>query len=290
LGKTGLIKHLFSLLESDGIKCIFVDLQGTSSFNDLVSKLAGSIANSFPQKSYEKVWEALKKMKPIISFDQFSGLPEVSFNFHSEEDSFHTFGSLMNLLQDQGSEILLAFDEFQQIIRYGDNDVEGKLRNEMQQFSGLNYLFSGSQTHLLARMFQDGSRPFFGNVQKLHLEKIEREVYREFIVQKFAENRKQIQSEDVHDILEWTSIHTYYTQYFCNQLFLETGNEVTNENINQLKWKILDMRRQDHFQLKDILSSGHWKLLVATAGEEKLRKPTSRIISDKYNLGTPAVS
>ncbi|MDA1122325.1 MAG: hypothetical protein O2887_17875 [Bacteroidetes bacterium] len=41
VGKTGLIKHLFSKLEPQGTKCIFVDLQGTPSFNELVGKLAG---------------------------------------------------------------------------------------------------------------------------------------------------------------------------------------------------------------------------------------------------------
>ena len=54
----------------------------------------------------------------------------------------------MSLLQDQSPEILLVFDEFQQIIRYSENEVEGKIRNDMQQYSGVSYLFSGSHTHL----------------------------------------------------------------------------------------------------------------------------------------------
>lgn len=285
LGKTGLLRHLFHHLPDH--RAIFVDLQGTESFNGLVEKFAEGIGRVFPEGRYKKLWQALKSLRPSIEFDPYSGLPQISFNFVRSGEAHQTMLGLFSMLDDLKEPVLVAFDEFQQILNYPEQQTEGELRSLMQEFNSLKFLFSGSQTHLLTSMFSSGSRPFFGFAQRLYLEKMDKEVYGQFIKDSFKRHGKAINGDMIGDILDWTEAHTYYTQYLCNQLFLETQKEVKKEDLNALKLKILNVSRQDFFQWRDVLSSGQWKLLVAIAKETNLYKPTSIHIQRKYNLTTP---
>lgn len=284
LGKTGLIQHFFHL--STSLKGIFIDLQGTTSMRGMIEKLAASVSEVFPERSHQNIWKVLKSLRPTITFDPLSGYPEFGFNFRSDQEAQNTLRGLLKLLSEQREEIVIAFDEFQQILSYSEPGVEGTLRSELQSFPGLKFIFSGSQTHLLAGMFQEGSRPFFGSVQKLYLEKINPDLYLQFILDHFRKGSKQIAPETVEDILNWTDVHTYYTQYVCNQLFLESGKTVSSDKLQELKWRILQTSRQDYFLLRDLLAIGQWRLLVAAAKEEQLYQPMSKTITDRYQLGT----
>ncbi len=286
LGKTGLIRHLAHHLVD--YKVLFIDLQGTESLQGLVEKLADSIALAFPERKNERVWAVLKSLRPSIEFDPYSGLPQISFQFSKPEEIQHTLHNLLSMLNNQDQPTLLAFDEFQQITNYPESNVEGILRSEMQQFTSLCYLFSGSQTHLLSRMFASGTRPFFASVQRLFLEKIDEKVYAHFIQNQFKRHGKTITLDLVNDLLIWTECHTYYTQYFCNQLYLESSSDITSADLNQIKLKILQTSKNDFYLWRDVLAAGQWKLLVAIGKEEALYQPNSQVILKKYNLATPA--
>lgn len=288
LGKTGLIRHFFNHIEKRGKgKGIFIDLQGTRSFFDLVEKLAEGISFAFPERRNVKIWKVIKSLRPNISFDPLTGTPQVGFDFKNDNDAKHSLRSLLDVLSKQSTNVVLAFDEFQEISNYDNPAIEGMIRSEMQAFPKVNYLFSGSKTHILNRMFQVGSRPFFGSVQKLYLEKLDPGVYGRFIHRKFKNAGKLISMDQVNDILEWTMVHTYFTQYLCNQIYLDPGKERTVKNIDRIKWQILETSKQDYYQLREILPKGQWKLLVAIGKEEKLYKPTSRDMMTTYALNTP---
>jgi hypothetical protein len=285
LGKTGLIRHLFGQIKQPGI---FVDLQGTESINGLAEKLAEGIGNTFPEKSHTKIWNALKSLRPTLSFDPFSGSPQFGFNFQQADEGRHTMQSLLELLSKQSKNTVIAFDEFQQIMDYPDKATEGIIRSQVQKFPNVRFLFSGSQTHLLSAMFEEGSRPFFANAAKLYLEKLDPSIYGDFILEKFAEVKKTIAEDQVREILRWTDTHTYYTQYFCNQLCMGTSRKITADHIETLKWKILQTSRQDFFLVRDLLTRSQWRLLTAVAKEEALYQPYARKAIDTYRLSTPA--
>jgi len=288
LGKTGLIKHYFRKLDKTGKeKGIFIDLQGTTTLNGLIEKLAVGISTAFPEKNHQKLWNAILSFRPNISFDPLTGSPQIGFDFKTTTEAKKGLGSLLALLSKQKIDVVLAFDEFQEIANYTDLNMEGIIRSEMQSFPSLRYLFSGSKTHLLNQMFQEGSRPFFGGVQKLYLAKLNNEIYSKFILKKFERAEMKIDVRQVEDILNWTQTHTYYTQYICNQIFVETKDRLSAKHLDQIKWRILQVSKQDFFQLRDIISKGQWRLLVAIAKEEHLYQPTSTRIMDKYKLNTP---
>ncbi len=285
LGKTGLLHHFLHHRKRNEIG-VFVDLLDASDMKGLVSKMSEAILRAFPEeKKYKAIWETIKKLRPTISFDEFSGLPQVSLGLSNEQEAEKSLANLLSSLASRPEQTVLIFDEFQQVIHFEDSHVESIIRSEMQRHPKLHYIFSGSKTHLLSRIFQDSGRPFYGMVQSLHLEKLDPEVYHQFIVLKFSDAGKTISDEVVARIISWTDGHTYYTQYVCNQVFQTSTNKVQLGDLINVQERIVKGFTHDFFQIKDLLSKGQWNTLVAVSMEESLDQPFAQKIAQRYSLG-----
>ena len=283
LGKSGLIRHLFAKSKSKGV---YVDLQKTSSLEGLTNALADGIGEAFPESKHSQVWDVLKSFRPSITFDPISGSPQFSFSLQRPEQVQQTLQGLFKILASRKEKVIIAFDEFQEIKKYYESNVEGILRAEMQKFSELHYIFSGSQTNMLNAMFLEGEKPFFANTAKLYLEKIDQSIYADFIINQFKKHGKQLDQELVDELLIWTDIHTFYTQFFCNQLFIYSDKKVTSDNFNWVKGQILQTAKHDYFQLNALLSKGQRQIVYAIAKEEKFYNPSANVHKQKYKLGT----
>jgi hypothetical protein len=285
LGKTGLLHHFLNYRKKNQAG-VFVDLLDAHDMRSLVSKLSEAILRAFPEETkYKVIWETIKKLRPMISFDEFSGLPTVSLNISSDREAEKSMTYLLDSVASRPEQTVLIFYEFQQVIQFEDSHVESIIRSEMQRHPQIHYIFSGSKTHMLSRVFQDSTRPFYGMVQSLHLEKLDPSRYHAFIISKFSEAGKTTEDRLVEKVLDWTDRHTYYTQYVCNQLFQSTGKEIVAEDLAELQERIMKSFSQDFFQIKDLLSKGQWKTLVAVSVEQKLDKPFSQRIAKTYDLG-----
>lgn len=285
LGKSGLLHHFIYHLQKNEVG-IFVDLQGATHMQAFVTKLSEGILNTFSQeKKYQDLWNAIKKLRPSISFDEFTGMPQVSLQLSNEQEAEQSLSNLLRGLAARPERITLIFDEFQQVIHFEDTHMESVLRTEMQQYPSLHYVFSGSKTHLLSRIFHEAGRPFYGMVQSLHLDKLNPETYQKFIVSQFEQAGKEIHPGIAERIVRWTEAHTYYTQYVCNQLFLSSESKVQEDQFIGIQERILRSQSQDFYQIRDLLSPGQWKLLVATSQEGELYQPFAQEITRIYQLG-----
>jgi hypothetical protein len=101
----------------------------------------------------------------------------------------------------------------------------------------------------------------------------------------FLYSSKELPTALAEQIVDWTSIHTYYTQYISNQLFLSSREKVTDKDLAAIQERVIRSHAQDFFQIKDLLSPGQWKVLTAVCVEKKLFQPNAREIVDKYSLG-----
>lgn len=106
------------------------------------------------------------------------------------------------------------------------------------------------------------------------------------IANQFESNGKEIKAEYVDRILEWTEVHTYYTQFFCNQLFIHSKDKVAQEDLDSIQWQILQTAKHDYFQLRELLSPGQKQLIYAIAKEVDFFNPSSNEFKRKYKLST----
>ena len=292
MGKTGLIFRLFEYLKEHklGFNTIYVDIFATRSLEDFVRQLAEAILKYYPEKTGfgKKFMKFLKGLRPIISYNSISGEPQVQITYQTTQEKEYTISELLQFLDNQNLQILIAIDEFQQIKEYPEKNIEALLRTCIQQLKNIRFIFCGSNHSMMLDIFSSAKRPFFGTTHYLYLEKIQQERYAQFIVEQFSKKKIKIEAEAVEFILDWTYIHTFYTQSLCNIVF---SLGITNITVDEVKTACLQIIKQSEpifLQYRQLLTSAQWNFLIALAKEEKVKHITAQNFIAKYQIGTPA--
>lgn len=292
IGKTGLIQHVFnSYANNSKIATIYVDILASSNLKDFTNQLASAIYNRFPENNTlgKKVIQAIKALRPTMTYDTLSGMPELSFELSESKQYEKTVQQLFTFLDNQGIKIIFAIDEFQQILEYPEKNVEAVLRTLIQTLKNTNFIFCGSNQKLMHEIFNDAKRPFFASCTSLHLNFIERSVYAEFIIRMFNNNKRKINQESVDYILDFTFCHTYYTQYLCNYIFSKEIRTINLEFVKKQVQELLQLNQPIYFQYRSLITTAQWELLTAIAKEETLHQAHSKEFINKYNLGTSSM-
>ena len=291
MGKTALIHHVFNEISKEKQSyCLYIDLYPTGSIKDLTRQLATASMHVLPQKKSagKRFLALLKGLRPVITYDPLTGAPEVRFEYSAISDYEVTLSALLNFLNEQGTDIYLAFDEFQVIASYEESNAEAMLRTMIQQLNNIHFIFSGSNRHMMDEIFHNSKRPFFASTRIMSLPAISTENYSRFIADRFAENRRKILPEAVSFVLEWTRRHTYYTQSVCNTLFSSGGREIDIQSAKTTCGEILEEQEKTFLQYRNLLTSHQWQVLIAVAKEGKVYRPQSGEFLNRYSLGTPA--
>jgi hypothetical protein len=137
---------------------------------------------------------------------------------------------------------------------------------------------------LLLGLFSDASKPFFGSVDQLQLQLLDPQVYADFIAHQFESAKREIKSEAVAELLEWTRCHTFYTQYFCNTLFAKAVETIGLHEVNQVKDAILFSFEPSYLALQSVLSYNQIKLLKGIASEGGVTGVSSSTFLNAHGL------
>ena len=221
LGKSALIHHIFENLNKE-ITCIYSDIWGTTNIDEFVKELANSIIKStiFSKRKFsEKMSRFLQSIGASFQIGM-DGLPSVNLILNDKAQIFKGLEELFGFLKKLDHPIVIAIDEFQEIKKYDNNiPFEGKLRALVQQCNNVNFIFSGSEYHLLNDIFNDYQKPFYQSTRMLSIDKIERSDYKSFILKHFNNSGKNIDSQIIDYILDITHLHTFYVQAVFNFLY-----------------------------------------------------------------------
>ncbi len=290
MGKTSLIQHLFSSLPKKHIG-INIDIFATNNRRELLNALTTAIATKVPANSSfgKRVWDFIRSLQPNISFDPLTGSPQVSINI-TTPDNDNYIESIFNFLEKQPQKIVIAIDEFQQILNYPEQDTDVWLRTFIQRLNNVTFIFSGSSTHLMSEIFSNPARPFFRSTQFIYLKNIDSEIYTRFIIKHFKKGKKKISASVVQQILDWTHGHTYYVQAVCSKIYDMPVTEINNQTWKSAAADILKEEENIFMKFRDLLPTKQWQLLNAIAIESKVHQPTSGAFISKYNLGASATA
>lgn len=292
LGKTGLIKHVFASLKKEkNLVCIYVDILGTNDNSSFVNQLATAIYNAFPKNNSigKKIIKAIQSLRPVIQFDEFTGQPSIAINTITQQQKERTIASLFEFLDDQNVKVVFAIDEFQQILEYPEKNTEAMLRAQMQQLKNTVFIFCGSNQKMMHEIFNSAKRPFFASCTPLYLDYIDKEKYKHFIRKIFIKAKRSIEEEALEFICDWTLLHTFYTQYFCNALFAKNFQNINLEMVYQTATEIMEVNENTFYQYRNLLTKTQWKLLKGIAINEKLYHPNAKDFIAENDLGSPSV-
>lgn len=292
MGKTGLIKHVFYKLRNEkDIFLFYIDILPTLNLNDFINVFGNAIfgkINSTPDKAIKQVFKLFSKIKPAISYDPIIGQLNIEFGLSNEAEIVFTVNKIFNYLIKSNKRIIIAIDEFQQIMQYPEKNVETLLRTNIQKTININYIFSGSRKNILLSMFNGYSRPFYQSTEILELKYIEKNKYIEFIKEVFNKGKTSITTKEAELIINLSSGYTYYVQYLCNKLFAQNFNKLSSEIIYKTFNSILNEKEVIYYNYRNLLTKYQFKVLTAIAKENNVKAPSSKDFIYKYRLNTPS--
>lgn len=288
MGKTALIHHSFQALPKNFIS-IYVDILATQNEQEFLNTLLTAVANAVPENTGpgKKIWNFIKALRPVISFEPTTGNPQLSLKSVYSESS-RNIQDIFEFLENLNQPVVIAIDEFQQITTYPEKNTDAWLRSVIQMFKNVRFIFSGSQRHLMLELFSDPRHPFYRSTAFVHFDNIPLNDYRGFILHHFNERKKNISDELVNHILDWSLLHTYYVQLICNRIFAVSGKNVTEKIFEQEKIKLLKEQEIIFYQYRELLTRSQWNLLIAIGLEGEVSSPTSANFTRKHQLGNPA--
>ncbi|MCQ2304408.1 MAG: ATPase [Bacteroidales bacterium] len=224
-GKTDLLRHCFAQekVKADYYTFI-VDIYATKSLADMVNKLGKSILEELKPKG-KRSWSAflnvLSSVKAGVEYDAM-GQPSWNLSLGQIQNPSNTLDEIFHYLQHADRPCLVAIDEFQQILKYDDKNVEATLRTYMQYCPNAHFVFSGSQRHLMGGIFSSPSRPFYQSVTIINLQPIPKQKYVDFCVSHFESADKILDRELVEELYDRFDGGTFYMQKVMNVLFMKT--------------------------------------------------------------------
>ena len=290
MGKTGLIQFCYGKPEIEKeYYTFFIDILHTSSLREFTYLLGKEIYETLIPRSRKMArlfMQAMKSISGKFGFDPASGLPTFNLELGDIERPEYTLDEIFRYLDNADRRCIVAIDEFQQIAKYPESNIEALLRTYIQRQANCNFIFAGSERHMMQEMFSSAARPFYNSADMMELKAIPKETYVEFVTGHFKKCQRRIEPGDVEKVYDLFKGHTYYLQKAFNEAFADTpaGSECTTDTLQRA---IEAMVASNDTIFREILSNVPEKqkaLLYAIAREGEAERITSADFIRRHSL------
>jgi len=288
-GKTDLIRHCFSQKEvRDSYLTFIIDVYSTSSLAEMADKMGKTILEQLKPKG-EKAWGkfigALTSLRAGISYDA-AGVPSWTVEIGDIKNPAVTLDEIFMYIQNSGKPCLVAVDEFQQILKYEEKNVEASIRTYVQYCTNANFIFSGSQREMMGAMFTSSARPFYQSATIINLSRIEMSEYSKFCDRLFEEYGRHLVADVVPTLYEEFDGTTFYLQKIMNVLFMRTheGEICNKDSLSEAVNYVIDFSSETYEDLIYQLPEKQKQVLLAISRERKAQNITSSSFVRKYSL------
>jgi hypothetical protein len=274
-GKTSLVRAALRKLPRKRFISAYVDLWPTDSETTFVTALAKALSESM-SSSTEKLLETAKKffgsLSPSLTVDD-EGKPTLSFGVSKHTRIEPVLEEVLEtparIASKNGPGVVIVLDEFQQMLEYGSDRVERKLRSVIQNHRRVSYLFLGSRKHLIQKMVLDKNRPLYRAGGHYPLGPIAEKEWQPFIREHFAAANRRIDDGAIHEVCGLTQGHPFYTQHLCHALWelCEPRQAVTTEMIQTALKVLLNRESYAYTTLWESLTLPQKRFLKGLAAE-----------------------
>lgn len=294
LGKTDLIRHCFEQLEiKEHYYTFVVDIYATKSLEDFVHVLGKAILDTLRSKG-RSAWElflnVVLSLRSEISFD-VNGSPVWGVGLGTVQNPTVALDEIFRYLSQADRHCLVAIDEFQQITHYDDGDnVEAALRTYIQRCPNANFIFSGSQCHLMGEMFTSPARPFYQSVTVFNLQPIPLDKYVEFAKEKFEKAGKHLGDGVVESLYEQFDSITSYMQKIMNYLYQITqkGETCTLSMIDEAIGYILDISSDTYEGMLYQMPEKQRNVFIAIGSDRDVKGISGGDFAKRHHLPSPS--
>lgn len=290
VGKSKLIDFC---LESPTIKenfiTISIDILRTSSIHEFTFELGKAVfeqATHRGTKMLKMVVNTLKSINGCFGYDPFSNTPTFNLSLGDISNPLYTLDEIFSCLEQAEKKCIIAIDEFQQICYYPEKNMEAILRTHIQKCSNANFIFSGSERHLITKMFSEKAHPFYNSADIMNLDVIPLDKYTEFATNLFHKFGKEIETESISLAYSTFDGNTYYVQKVIHEAFNQTdlGQEAVPSMIESIIHSMILDNDHKFSEMLSRLSLPQKELLYAIAKEGRAQQITSMAFIKRHNL------
>lgn len=292
LGKTGLIHHLFA---QDEIKeqyySFFVDIYATSSLSEFTYLFGNTIYKQLkPLRTQwtERFFQIITSLRAGFKLDALTGEPTFDIGIGEIEQPQTTLDEIFTYLEAADKPCIVAIDEFQQIMKYGEKNIEALLRTKIQECKQTIFIFSGSQRHLMSEMFNSPSKPFYQSVISVGLKPLERQTYISFSQKQFLQYSRNIDPVLVGMVYDEFEGTTWYMQMMMNELFALTdkGEKCEVGMLETAKRNVIVTQEMNYKETLQQVPTKQKPVLLALAKEQIAVNAMSGSFVKKYGLSS----
>lgn len=185
---------------------------------------------------------------------------------------------------------IFAIDEFQQITKFPEKNVEALLRAHIQKARNSLFIYAGSNRHILENMFHSSAKPFYNSSEQLYLECIPRDLYVNFAIKLFGMAGMNLTREAAEYAYDRFEGHTYYVHNLLHNVFSvqEPGKDIVTEDIHHVLLTLLGEKQHTFSYILNQLNYQEKDILIAIAKEGKASSVTSVGFVKRHALKSPS--
>lgn len=288
-GKTGLIHNVFSSLPKE-YHTIYIDIFSTNSLADFTkmfaSRVVGALDTKF-DKAMGYVTKVFTSCRPTVT-PQIDGSVKFSFDL-APQQAEATLREAFEYLKLRDKRVVIAIDEFQQILEYPEKGSEALLRSLIQFLPNVRFIFAGSRHHLMRDMFMMPRHPFYQSTDILGLDVIPCKEYAVFARKFFNGAARPFEDEVFEELYKRYGGVTWYIQMVLNRVW-EMGEGLDEvARIEEAVAHITDLRTFEYADLLSTQSEAEQKLLKAIAKAKVVKEPQSAEFVQKVGIAASTV-
>lgn len=288
LGKSALIHRVFDNIKEQepDSKCFYIDIFATKNLEQMVQAMAKEIVGKLDkpsEKVFKHIAEFFKTLRQKMSIDPYSGSPEFSFDLNPTI-ARNSLDSILDYLDRSGKRCYVAIDEFQQILNYSDTGTEAAIRSKVQFMRNVNFVFSGSQMHMMSEMFVSPRHPFYNSTTMMTIAEINEEKYLDFANSFFAKQQREISKEDFHSLYSKVDGQTWYVQKILSNIWFLTGQPINEDVVHRAIRDAVTEQEPTFLYIYNLLSENQAALLQAIAMQGAVSSPYASDFLLRYHL------
>lgn len=291
LGKTGLIYYCFDKPEvQEQVTTLFIDILRTTSlqeFTYLLGRVVFKTLGSRSQQMLKNIIDTMRSLRGSFGYDPIQGTPTFDLKLGDITNPTYTLEEIFACLEQAEQRCIVAIDEFQQIVNYPEKNVEALLRTHIQQSAKANFVFAGSERHIMGEMFLDHARPFYQSASIMSLAPISIDKYSAFIQHHFKANQLAVTAEAISRVYEQFQGNTYYIQKTFRGAFSASVEAGITCDVSLVERIIDEMMSESGHKYNETLARltlPQKELLYAIADEGHAQRITSGQFIKRHRL------
>lgn len=286
-GKSSLIRTVLEQIEKQNIKTVYLDIEGISTYKSFLNAYLTALIKESGRadRAYQFVRKLIADIRFDFSLDE-TGTPKLSLAYKATDSNLEGVARKIYNLPARiarGKQLVIVFDEFQEILKLNGGNIEGALRASIQHQRDVGYVFAGSQRHLLIDMATSPKRPFYKSGPVMYIDRIPVDIFQKFVLDKFEKSEIKVSKDALLKIFGAAENIPYYVQMISHELWDSAVSERRKVKERDIEIVVSQLVKQydQNFRLD-------WNRLIVTKRQvlQTIANRGGRNILSKESLST----